>query len=112
MTENMCPICGDTYLELDLPDGPDGPYKVSCPRCGTRFHHDLLYHGINGAHKFLLDIDGSEPEVDFVENWAYDDTTTWECSGCLKKRTFVKGEPPFRFCPDCGKPVESRGEDE
>lgn len=70
------------------------------------FHHDLLWHGYNGAQKFLLDIDAGEPEVDSVFNSAYDDAHAWVCSGCGKRRTLVTNAPPFRFCPDCGKPVE------
>lgn len=104
-TGYLCPCCQEGWLQLVQPDKPEDPYVVECPCCGTSFHHKLMGEGINGVTKWELDYSASEPEVDEVENWAYDEKTEWECSGCYKRRKYHTGEPPFAFCPDCGKPV-------
>lgn len=102
----LCPVCRDAMLELNAPSYMGrSRYYVTCPSCGVCLdHHD--FDSYNGTLAFLRDHDAGEPEVDSVFNSAYDDAHAWVCSGCGKRRTLVTNAPPFRFCPDCGKPVE------
>ena len=60
--EYICPCCQEGELELTLPAGPNEPYKVECPFCGTRFDHDLLGEGYNGAKRFLMNIEWVAPD--------------------------------------------------
>lgn len=105
MSEYLCPCCQEGHLLDHLPEGPDKPYTVECPVCGTWFHHSLLYDGANGVHKFLMDIDAERDPI--AENWAEDTEKYWQCSRCNVKRKKVDGDPPFTRCPDCGELVYS-----
>ena len=107
-----CPVCHEGELEInydlamEIADAcVEFKYvTLACPCCNTFFHHTDFQGNINFISNWA-DLYIGPDEPDEVENWADNEASEWECSDCHLKRKKAPGDPAFKFCPDCGKPV-------
>ena len=95
-----CPICEEAALAVEFNE-LSGTYTADCPACGIGLTHPE-WEGINAVEAYFENEGGTGT----CENWDNEgEERVWRCSSCDDKRVLGEGEPPYRFCPDCGREV-------